>query len=74
MSSTGFVAASGSNIGLLNSLIEFVITTEEGSVVPIEVKSGTRSRAKSLQSYITKCARHNIVMPLYYAEYIFGRI
>lgn len=71
--------------------IEFVITNEEGLVVPIEVKSGHRTRAKSLQSYITKCTPHKtikltgtqgsspqeqtyIVMPLYYAEYISGRI
>lgn len=38
--------------------IEFVIATEEGLVVPVEVKSGTRTRAKSLQSYIAKCAPH----------------
>jgi len=36
--------------------IEFLATTVQGNVVPIEVKSGTRTRAKSLQSYITKCA------------------
>lgn len=35
--------------------IEFVVTDNEGNVIPIEVKSGTRTRAKSLQSYITKC-------------------
>lgn len=38
--------------------IEFVIATDEGLVVPVEVKSGVRTRAKSLQSYITKCAPH----------------
>jgi hypothetical protein len=38
--------------------IEFFIATEEGVVVPVEVKSGTRTRAKSLQSYITKCTPH----------------
>lgn len=38
--------------------IEFIITTEDGLVVPVEVKSGKRTRAKSLQSYITKCTPH----------------
>lgn len=38
--------------------IEFIVTNDEGLVVPIEVKSGKRTRAKSLQSYITKCAPH----------------
>lgn len=71
--------------------IEFIITNAEGKVVPVEVKSGKRTRAKSLQSYIEKCNPHktikltgtqgsgpeeqtNIVMPLYYAEYILERI
>ncbi|MCE3253606.1 MAG: hypothetical protein K0Q67_2626 [Cellvibrio sp.] len=71
--------------------IEFLVANEAGLVVPIEVKSGNRTRARSLQSYITKCAPHKtikltgtqgsspteqtyIVMPLYYAEYILGRI
>lgn len=36
--------------------IEFLLTNEEGNVIPVEVKSGKRTRAKSLQSYITKCA------------------
>jgi len=35
--------------------IEFIATDEEGEIIPIEVKSGKRTRAKSLQSYITKC-------------------
>ncbi|MDD9199535.1 ATP-binding protein [Aliivibrio sp. S2MY1] len=35
--------------------IEFVATDKQGNVLPIEVKSGKRTRAKSLQSYITKC-------------------
>jgi predicted AAA+ superfamily ATPase len=35
--------------------IEFLVTDVEGDVIPIEVKSGKRTRAKSLQSYITKC-------------------
>lgn len=36
--------------------IEFIISDQSGNVIPIEVKSGKRTRAKSLQSYITKCA------------------
>jgi predicted AAA+ superfamily ATPase len=36
--------------------IEFLITNEMGSVIPLEVKSGRRTRAKSLQSYRQKCA------------------
>lgn len=35
--------------------IEFIATDDEGEIIPIEVKSGKRTRAKSLQSYITKC-------------------
>ena len=35
--------------------IEFIAADKEGNVIPIEVKSGKRTRAKSLQSYITKC-------------------
>lgn len=71
--------------------IEFLLTNELGQVVPVEVKSGKRTRARSLQSYITKCQPHktiklagtqgssvleqeNIVMPLYYAQYVPQRI
>lgn len=36
--------------------IEFIITMDDGSIIPIEVKSGKRTRAKSLASYIEKCA------------------
>lgn len=71
--------------------IEFIITNDEGKIVPVEVKSGKRTRAKSLQSYIEKCNPHktikltgtqgstpeqqmHIVMPLYYAEYVFTRV
>lgn len=36
--------------------IEFIATDREGNIIPIEVKSGTRTRARSLQSYIQKCA------------------
>lgn len=35
--------------------IEFVVTTDGGDVMPIEVKSGQRTRSKSLSSYINKC-------------------
>ena len=36
--------------------IEFILATLEGDIVPVEVKSGKRTRAKSLASYIEKCA------------------
>lgn len=32
--------------------IEFILATDEGDIIPIEVKSGKRTRAKSLTSYI----------------------
>ncbi|MFN7505620.1 MAG: ATP-binding protein, partial [Limnobacter sp.] len=35
--------------------IEFIVSDTAGNIIPIEVKSGKRTRAKSLQSYITKC-------------------
>ena len=35
--------------------IEFIISDRQGQIIPIEVKSGKRTRAKSLQSYIQKC-------------------
>ncbi|MDE8604856.1 AAA family ATPase [Marinomonas sp. RSW2] len=38
--------------------IEFLLTNEDGEIIPVEVKSGKRTRAKSLQSYITKCQPH----------------
>ena len=67
--------------------IEFIVANDLGEIIPVEVKSGTRTRAKSLQSYMTKCSPHktikltgiqgssaletqNIVLPLYYAEFI----
>ncbi|WP_434358962.1 ATP-binding protein [Parasalinivibrio latis] len=70
--------------------IEFILSDESGNIVPVEVKSGKRTRAKSLQSYIEKCqplktikltgtqgspaTEHvNIVMPLYFAEFVVGR-
>lgn len=36
--------------------IEFIAADEAGNIIPIEVKSGKRTRAKSLQSYIEKCS------------------
>ena len=36
--------------------IEFIVSNDEGKIIPIEVKSGKRTRAKSLQSYIEKCS------------------
>ena len=41
--------------------IEFIATDDEGQIIPIEVKSGKRTRAKSLQSYITKCQPHKTI-------------
>ncbi|MAL95964.1 MAG: AAA family ATPase [Haliea sp.] len=38
--------------------IEFLLTDDSGRVVPLEVKSGNRTRAKSLASYISKCKPH----------------
>ncbi|GGP52338.1 ATP-binding protein [Shewanella saliphila] len=35
--------------------IEFIVTNDAGAIFPIEVKSGKRTRAKSLMSYIEKC-------------------
>ena len=36
--------------------IEFILATDDGEIAPVEVKSGKRTRAKSLASYIEKCA------------------
>ena len=36
--------------------VEFILTTNEGNIVPVEVKSGKRTRARSLASYIEKCS------------------
>ncbi|HEX5792792.1 MAG TPA: AAA family ATPase [Rheinheimera sp.] len=35
--------------------IEFILADSSGNVVPLEVKSGKRTKARSLQSYIEKC-------------------
>ena len=67
--------------------IEFILTTNDADIVPVEVKSGKRTRAKSLASYVEKCApsktfkltgtqgssaleQTNIVMPLYFTQYL----
>ena len=71
--------------------IEFVVSNDSGQIVPVEVKSGKRTRAKSLKSYIDKYHPHktikltgtqgsnsleqtNLVMPLYYTEFLLSRI
>ncbi|NOI30492.1 MULTISPECIES: ATP-binding protein [Vibrio] len=41
--------------------IEFIVTDDLGRVIPVEVKSGKRTRAKSLQSYIEKCRPHKTI-------------
>lgn len=41
--------------------IEFIIADSLGQLVPVEVKSGKRTRAKSLQSYIAKCVPHKTI-------------
>ncbi len=41
--------------------IEFIIADDVGNIIPIEVKSGKRTRARSLQSYITKCAPYKTI-------------
>lgn len=41
--------------------IEFIIADELGRIVPVEVKSGKRTRVKSLQSYIEKCKPHKTI-------------
>ena len=66
--------------------IEFLVSDPIGNIIPIEVKSGRRIRAKSLQSYIEKCHPTKIikltgtqgsvleskyfVYPLYYIEHV----
>lgn len=36
------------------SKVEFLIETSQGKIIPIEVKAGTNTKAKSLAAYITK--------------------
>ena len=35
--------------------IEFIAADQAGNIIPVEVKSGKRTRARSLQSYVKKC-------------------
>ena len=64
------------------SEIEFLYVSPESDIIPIEVKSGKRTKAKSLKSYIDRYAPRktikfvgkvggtdpkNIVLPLYYS-------
>ena len=67
--------------------IEFVIKNEDGSVWPVEVKSGKRTKAKSLSAYIEKYKPEKaikligsqgcidepalLVLPLYYVSKVF---
>jgi len=41
--------------------IEFIATDDRGQIIPVEVKSAKRTRAKSLQSYIAKCKPHKTI-------------
>lgn len=41
--------------------IEFIIANDLDRIIPIEVKSEKRTRAKSLQSYIEKCSPHKTI-------------
>lgn len=41
--------------------IEFIISDQQGQLIPLEVKSGKRTRARSLQSYIDKCQPHKTI-------------
>jgi predicted AAA+ superfamily ATPase len=41
--------------------IEFIISDQQGQLIPLEVKSGKRTRARSLQSYIDKCHPHKTI-------------
>ena len=64
------------------SEIEFLHVTGESEIIPVEVKSGRRTKAKSLKSYIDRYSpertvklvgkaggsdKKNLVLPLYYA-------
>ncbi|MFT4928084.1 MAG: putative AAA+ superfamily ATPase [Phenylobacterium sp.] len=68
------------------SEIEFLYKAEDGSIIPVEVKSGKRTRAKSLQTYVNRYQPKTtlkligstgslddpkaLVLPLYYASKI----
>ena len=64
------------------SEIEFLYVTGESEIIPVEVKSGRRTKAKSLKSYMERYSpektvklvgkvggsdKKNLVLPLYYA-------
>ncbi len=68
-----------------NAEIEFILKSASGDLIPIEVKSGTRTQAKSLQSYqhryhpqrtvklvgkVGGTDPTNMVWPLYYGKYV----
>ena len=66
--------------------MEFLHRARDGSVVPVEVKSGSRTRARSLRSYIARYEPRRAVKlvggpggdgdgpletwPLYYAQHL----
>ena len=65
--------------------IEFLYRTGQGDIVPVEVKSGRRTRARSLQAYRDRYRpertlkligaaggsdKQNLVWPLYYAKFL----
>lgn len=41
--------------------MELIISDERGQIIPVEIKSSNRTRAKSLPSYITKCSPHKTI-------------
>ncbi|HCG7935031.1 TPA: ATP-binding protein [Vibrio parahaemolyticus] len=41
--------------------MELIISDELGRIIPVEIKSSNRTRAKSLPSYITKCNPHKTI-------------
>ncbi|WP_447041239.1 ATP-binding protein [Vibrio parahaemolyticus] len=41
--------------------MELFISDELGRIIPVEIKSSNRTRAKSLPSYITKCSPHKTI-------------
>ena len=68
------------------SEIEFLVVDNQSNIIPVEVKSGLRTKSKSLKSYIERYEPEktiklvgkaggtnpvNIVLPLYYAGNIF---
>ena len=68
-----------------NSEIEFILRSQKGKMIPLEVKSGNKTRAKSLSVYIDKykpektikltgkdsaAYEKNTVLPLYYIDHL----